>query len=317
MRAPMLRTAVSLLAWFAFLIAAVALAARFVPVVNHAVLVLASASPYLVLGAGLVVLPVLLTQSCWAAVPVLVLVVVMAALNASLFTGRAAEQGIPIRVLTANLREGAADPAALTALARERADLLIAQELTPELAGQLNGLEAEFPYRALEPAPVASGVGIWSRYPIVQSSRNPGYELGMVSASVRVPGVTNDVVVLAAHLVGPWPQAIDDWRRELAKLPETLCATADAARGAVIVAGDLNATIDMQPFRRLLQNGFANAAEQSAAGFVRTFPADESVPPLIGIDHILTYKSSASDMHTVRIPGTDHLGLTATIHVQG
>lgn len=313
----MVRTAVFLLAWFAFLIASVALAARFVPVVNHAVLLLAALSPYLVIGAGLLVLPVLITQWSWIAVPVLVIVGVTAALNTPLFIGRAAEEGIPIRVLTANLREGAAEPAALATLACDRADVFVAQELTPELAGQLDVLETEFPYRALDPAPSAGGVGIWSRYPIVQSSRNPGYLLGMVSATVRVPGASDDVIVLAAHLAGPWPQAIDDWRRELAKLPETLSATASAARGPVIVAGDLNATADMQPFRRLLRDGFADAAEQSGSGFVRTFPADDSMPPLIGIDHILTHDSWASDVRTVRVPGSDHLGLAATIYVRG
>jgi endonuclease/exonuclease/phosphatase (EEP) superfamily protein YafD len=313
----MARTVVFLLAWFVFLIAAVALTARFAPVVNHALLALAALSPYLIVGSGLLVLPILLTQWRWAAVPTLVIVAVTAALNAPLFVGRSAAQGIPIRVLTANLREGGADPTALAALARDHVDLLVAQELTPGLARQLSELEPEFPYRALDPAPFAGGVGIWSRYPIVQSSRNAGYKLGMVSASVRVPGAANDVVVLAAHLVGPWPQAIDDWRRELAKFPETLSATAGTAPGAVIVAGDLNATNDMQPLRELLRDGFANAAEQSAAGFVRTFPADESAPPLIGIDHILTYKCSASDLRTVRVPGSDHLGVAATISVPG
>ena len=139
----------------------------------------------------------------------------------------------------------------------------------------------------------------------------------MVTASVRVPGASNDVVILTVHVVGPWPQAIDGWRQELANFPETISATAHAAPGAVIVAGDLNATVDMQPYRRLLRDGFNDAAEQSGAGFLRTFPADESIPPLIGIDHILTYKSSASDMHAVRIPGSDHLGLNATVHVPG
>ena len=57
------------------------------------------------------------------------------------------------------------------------------------------------------------------------------------------------------------------------------------------------------------------AAEQSGAGLTPTFPANTSTPPLIGIDHILTFNSSANDAHAVRIPGSDHLGVSATVHL--
>jgi endonuclease/exonuclease/phosphatase (EEP) superfamily protein YafD len=83
----------------------------------------------------------------------------------------------------------------------------------------------------------------------------------------------------------------------------------------VIVAGDFNATVDMKPFRRLLHNGFRDAAEQSGAGLVATYPADSAIPPLIGIDHILTFNSTARDARSVRIPGSDHLGVMAYVDV--
>ncbi len=54
---------------------------------------------------------------------------------------------------------------------------------------------------------------------------------------------------------------------------------------------------------------------QAGAGLTPTTPADASVPPSIGIDHILTFQSSAIDVRTVRKPGSDHLSLIATIHV--
>jgi len=44
-------------------------------------------------------------------------------------------------------------------------------------------------------------------------------------------------------------------------------------------------------------------------------PADSAITPLIGIDHILTYNSSATGAQTVRIPRSDHLGLIATVHI--
>jgi endonuclease/exonuclease/phosphatase family metal-dependent hydrolase len=71
----------------------------------------------------------------------------------------------------------------------------------------------------------------------------------------------------------------------------------------------------MAPFRNLLTNGFSDAAAQSGAGITRTFPADSSVPPLLGIDHVLTYNATATDVQTVRVPGSDHLGLLAMIRL--
>jgi len=309
----MFRAAILLLAWFAFMIAAVAVSARFVPVVNHAVLELSALSPYLISAMGLLVLPVLFTPWKWASVPTFVLVVVMVAFRFTLGPGSGSHpHDVPVRVLTANVFEGAADPDALIAAARNHADILVLQELTPELAASLSVLNPEFPYHSVAARPYAAGVGIWSRYPISTSSRNPNYVLGMITASIRVPGASADVTVVTVHLVGPWPQPIDGWRKEIAQLPETLRATVAASRGAVIVAGDLNATVDMRPFRQLLTDGFATAR---GAGLVRTWPGNSAMPPFLGIDHILTRNAVATDLKSVRVPGSDHLGLSATVHV--
>ena len=136
----------------------------------------------------------------------------------------------------------------------------------------------------------------------------------MISAHVSIPDTQQGTVFVATHLPGPWPNDIGPWREEIHSLTATLADIKAQANGrAVIVAGDFNATYDMVPFRNLLTNGFANAAEQSGAGITRTFPADQKLPPLIGIDHILTYNATATDVQTVRVPGSDHLGLLATI----
>ena len=316
----MLKATVYLLAWFGFLVAAVAFAARFVPVINHTVLIVAALSPYLVIGAAAFALLLLLGQRSWWAVGPALLCAAALAVQLPLYinAGRIPPDSVAIRVLTANLHDGAADPEAVVSAARRDADLVVVQELTPELAADFGrlGLDSDFPYRAVEARRGAAGVGLWSRYPITGSSRDAGYELGLLTASLRVPGTSADTVVLAVHLVGPWPQPIDGWRGEISRFPDNLRAAATAAgSGAVIVAGDFNATSDMQPFRRLLRGGFADAVGQSGAGFTPTFPANRSVPPLIGIDHILTLNSTVGEVRTVRVPGSDHLGLTALISV--
>lgn len=307
-------------AWLAFVIASAALVARFMPVTNHVILFLTAFSPYLMAGAGVSAVLLLLARQRWTARAAMVLTAVVVSVELPLFIGsnRVPELSVPVRVLTANLRLGRADPAALVAIARERADLLAVQELTPELANSLiqQGIEQHFRYRVLDARPYAAGVGIWSRHRIVRSGQIPGYTLGAVRADIRVPDAADDVIAVSIHLVGNWPQPIDTWRDEITKLSGTLESVAGGAGGAAaVVAGDLNATFDMQPFRRLLRNGIRDAAEQSGAGLTRSIPAETAVPPLVGIDRILTLNSSATNVETVRIPGSDHLGLSATVHI--
>lgn len=316
----MSHTVLYIAAWFAFLIALGGLAARYMPVTNHTILVGAALSPYLIAFALLSAFLLLITRQWWTASAALMLAAIAVVVELPLFVGsnRIPADSAPIRVLTANLYEGAAEPRALAAIASGRADVLVLEELTPGVAGSLtdHGLDSTFPYSVVDARTGSAGVGIWSRYPIVRSSRIAGYRLGMVSAVVRPPHVAEDFVVLAVHVAGPWPQRINSWYEELAMLPQTMSEiAATAGEGAAIVAGDFNSTFDMKPFRRLLHNDFRDAAEQSGAGFTPTYPANSAAPPLIGIDRILTHNSSATDAHTVRLPGSDHLGFVATIHV--
>lgn len=309
--------AVDLLAWFAFLIAAVALVVRFLPVVNHGTLGLTALSPYLTIGAGNgAALLLLINRRRWAAAVSLVLVAAAVTIQLPRFIPTGDRDGVAVRVVTANLHESQADLASVVALARSEADVLVVQELKPALARQLSVLSSDFPYRALATNDSPGGIGIWSRYRLANSARVSGYELGMFRATIAIPGVAVNPVVLGAHVVGPWPQPIDLWRNEIARLRGTLDDMAGAAgSGAVIVAGDLNATTDMLPFRLLLENGYLDTAEKAGAGFNPTFPANSVVPPLLGIDHILVRNGAASDVKTVEIPGTDHLALIATIHL--
>ena len=284
---------------------------------NHPILLIAAFAPYLAIAAAVLAVPLLFTRHRLIATAALGLALAVIAWQVPLYigSGRPPADTIGIRVLTANLRDGSANAQALAALSRNT-DLLIVQELSAELADDLAGLESEFPYRVLDPRPHAAGAGVFSRYPIVRSSRDDGYVLGLLTLTVRPPGSASDVTVLNVHLAGPYPQPIDRWRQEIAALRTTMSEEPNGTgREAVIVAGDFNASLDMRPFRQLLRDGFTEAREHSGAGLLPTFPADRMWPPLVGIDHILTLNAATTDVRTERIPGTDHLGLRATVHV--
>ncbi len=109
---------------------------------------------------------------------------------------------------------------------------------------------------------------------------------------------------------------VDDWRYGMAGAKAKLDNYATAAGpAAVIIGGDYNSTPDMRQFRDLLTDGYHDAVEQSGAGFAPTFKADSWLPPVITIDHVLTRNAVASMIRTVKIKGSDHRSLLATIRV--
>lgn len=322
-----MRILATLLGLLGLAVALVAFAARYLPITGHPSLIVAAASPYLAVAAPVAVLLLvlgrrwLLTVVALATTVALLLVYVpryLAPSDADLAPSDADVAAVDVRVLTTNLGMGQADPPALVALASDTADIVAVQEMTQEAADGLSeaGMDAVFPYRVVLPAPLASGIGIWSRHPIVNSGRIDGYALPMLGTRVRIPGVVVDTTVLSIHLAAPWPQPIDTWLYDIAQMPDTLTEVGrDAGAGAVIVAGDFNATADMAPFRRLLATGYGDAAADAAAGLARTYPGRGSRPPLLGIDHVLTKNASAATARTVDVPGADHRGLLATVRV--
>ncbi|MDT5184657.1 MAG: hypothetical protein QOI29_2815 [Mycobacterium sp.] len=230
----------------------------------------------------------------------------------------ATTEDVRLRVISANLRNGQAEAQHLVSLVRDQTDVLAVQELTPAEVDRLSaaGIDVTFPYRWLDASGGAEGVGLWSRFPLDATRRIGGYTFAMVSAQIRVPGVSIDPTIVVVHLPGPWPQPIDSWRGDISLLPATLKEVAErAGAGCAIAAADLNSTMDMRPFRTLLNDGYRDAAEQSGSGLQPTFPGDSRLPPLITIDHILTRNCTATSLRTMKIPGSDHRGIVATVMI--
>jgi endonuclease/exonuclease/phosphatase (EEP) superfamily protein YafD len=316
---PTIRIAATIGALAALVAAAIGLAIRYVPITSHVTLIIAVASPYLMLGAPVGALLCLLARRWLMAAVAAALTAALVAVQGPLFVGEpTSDGGVALRVMSANLYYGQADAAALVRTASEGADVLAVQELTHEEVARLSaaGLDEVFPHRALDARDLASGVGLWSRYPITTSARIADFELPMISARIRVEGVATDPTILVVHMSGPWPQPIDDWVRDMDRMPETMRQTSTSAgRGCVLIAGDFNSTFDMRPFRRLLSGGYRDATEQSGAGLLRTYQANAKAPPYMGIDHVLTNRCTATSADTVALPGSDHAGLVAAVDV--
>lgn len=228
-----------------------------------------------------------------------------------------------LRVLSSNIRNGEADAASLVGLAEQTADVIVVVELTPEAVARMSqaGIGRSFPHSRLIPAPLAGGIGIWSRYPVSPLPLAEHPSATVPAILVRLPGAASDTVVVAVHVKSPLAggrNTVGDWRGGLTHVKDQLARLANSAgAGSVIVAGDFNATPDVRQFRDLLTGGYRDCVEQLGAGFTATFPADRPYPPLFGIDHILTRNAAALSIGTVRVAGSDHLALLGSVAVSG
>ena len=181
------------------------------------------------------------------------------------------------------------------------------------------GIDEVFPYSVLIPGPDAGGIGLWSRFPVDAVSPGARRSFAIVAARVRVPGVRAEPLVASVHVFSPVASQKDTvagWESSIGGVRAVLDDFAAAAGdGTVIVAGDFNSTSDMRQFRNLLTNGYHNAADQTGAGFVPTFPADSWLPPALEIDHVLTRGATATSLTALTVPGSDHRALLTTVHI--
>jgi endonuclease/exonuclease/phosphatase (EEP) superfamily protein YafD len=215
----------------------------------------------------------------------------------------------PLTVASLNVRAGAAD---LSDVVDETAgsDVVSFVEAPPEWVDALPlEFREAFPYAVGAPLQASSGSIIFSRYPITSSEALPASSFQQWSAVVDTPQL-GPLRVVAVHPCNPfcgpglWTAEHTELRHWLARQDDT----------PTVVAGDFNAVDDHAPMRDLYADGWRSAADLAGAGYIRTYPADQRIPPLIGIDHILVDgRLTATEFSTFDVPGTDHLGVRAVI----
>ncbi|WP_433335069.1 endonuclease/exonuclease/phosphatase family protein [Spirillospora sp. CA-294931] len=226
--------------------------------------------------------------------------------------GEPAAKGPVVRVLTANVYFGEADPARLADLVRrDRVDVLSIQELPPHAVERYEsaGLSALLPHKVIDPRDGAAGSGLYSRHPLRALPELPDTQLAMPRAELTLPG-GRTVEITAVHPVPPLAgRALRDWRHDLAVLP-----SASDGGTVRILAGDFNATFDHANFRRLVGRGYADAADRAGAGLKPTW--GQAPRPLLTIDHVLVDERCAVRKVEVHdLPGSDHNAVLAEIRL--
>ena len=224
--------------------------------------------------------------------------------------------GVGLRVMTANMLHGGADPATIVALVRDSDVAVLAlQEFTPDAQAALKeaGLEELLPYSSLAAEEDTSGSALYSRFPLsaTGATRNTG-GFQQAYATVQPPGA-GPLIVESAHPMAPFNlTAIPGWRADLENEPQ-----ADPSGPSRILLGDFNATLDHEPLRRLVAHGYRDAADAVGAGLIGTWgPYAGHMVPAVTIDHVLVDRRvGVRDVRVHRVPDSDHRAVIAALVV--
>ncbi|HEY9315627.1 endonuclease/exonuclease/phosphatase family protein [Williamsia sp.] len=272
----------------------------------------ASAVPWLLL-AGVPAIIILAVTRRWLTTALtVVLLGVGIWTQAPLFIAADAPSGERVVIVQSNIRLGEADVAELVGQVRAaKAHLLTVEELTPQALERIEktDLRSLLPYEFVVPGDGGVGTGIFSRYPLRKMAELNDFGLNNLRAEVDLPGAAN-TTVFAVHPIPPYPYEPWRWVEEMKRLRAITHAT---ATDRVIVSGDFNSTWDHKQFRDLLTDGFADATEQSGAGWKMTYPTDRSYPPVIGIDHVISRGFTAVELNSFEIADADHRGLVVSL----
>jgi endonuclease/exonuclease/phosphatase (EEP) superfamily protein YafD len=213
-------------------------------------------------------------------------------------------------VMNLNMRKGSADPQQVANQANQ-ADVVILLESTPAALQRLKpfGWEQRFPYSVGDRDVHLSDSAIYSRFPLTDTVLLPETAFQQWATTAEVPQL-GPVRIIATHPCNPYCGG-NRWSAEHARL----VSTADANMNLpLVVAGDFNAVDDHGPMRALRREGLESATDLVGAGWLPTYPANRTLPPLLPIDHVLlNHFLTATSTQTFKVADTDHLGLLTTV----
>ena len=277
----------------------------------HPLVAIVAFTPYAALTAPIAIVVALALRRWLVALVALVAAVLLAVAVVPRGLGSAEEpvsDAPGLTVMTSNLYGGRADPERVVDLVRRhRVDVLVLQELTPEVLARLDraGLRSVLRHRSVEALPGGAGNGILSRYPVRRAQ--PWERPREPAVDVDVPSLDAPVRVRVVHPFPPLRRgSAHNWRGDLLDLPS-------APSGPAVIAGDFNATLDHQALRSVLDRGWQDAAAAVGEGWRAPWPVGRRVLGL-AIDHVLASRAlTVRGVSLHEIPGTDHRAVIARL----
>jgi len=244
--------------------------------------------------------------------------VVAAAVGAAIVVPRTvarpqpAADGPEVTVAVINVRRGLASADRIAQIVENTGiDILVTIELTDGLDAELQraGLAAALPQSVVSPTRATAGGGIYTTGTIAPLSP-PAVSGDTPDVTITLAGGTK-LQVTSTHPVPPiGPDRTQRWRDGLDRIgppPDGQPA---------LVVGDLNATLDHDTLRDVLDLGWRDAAREAGAGLSATYDGilDGSPGVPMALDHILVSPTIAvEDVRTYDVDGTDHRLLVADL----
>ncbi|GIH13556.1 endonuclease/exonuclease/phosphatase family protein [Rugosimonospora africana] len=276
-------------------------------------------TPYAAVASVVPLALALATGWWWAAGVTAATAVVLAACVVPRMVGRPERrEGVALRVLTANVLLGQADPDALVGLVGQHGpDALAIQEYTPEFARKLTaaGLDGLLPYRVVDAQPGGHGSALYSRHPLTATGSRVGAGgYRSTVGTLEVPG-GQAVLVESAHPPAPYAaHQLAYWLTGQAALDR---ATPDGPLR--LLAGDFNSTLDHAALRALIRSGYRDAASVVGRGGTPTWRGywhglPRTRMPGVTLDHVLADRRIGIRAVVVcSLPGSDHRPLFAEL----
>ncbi|WP_018529367.1 endonuclease/exonuclease/phosphatase family protein [Streptomyces sp. HmicA12] len=221
--------------------------------------------------------------------------------------------GVPVsgvRVLASNVQFGRGTHALIDTITRHDPDIVFVEECDYACQDTLarDSLKTAYPYRRAVRAGGSEGSLILSVFPLKAAPAVAG-TMGMPGAVADVRG--HAVRLQLVHPMPPLPGQVGVWRTELGRLR----GVAAARDGAMIMAGDFNATQDHAAFRRILDAGaLRDAARIDGVSRTPSWPSSAPGPLGTQIDHVLVSDGfSAEAVRFLRLAETDHRAVLADL----
>ena len=218
-----------------------------------------------------------------------------------------------LRIMTANLWNGAADPASLAELLEAlRPDVLAVQELSHE---QAEAIATVLPHGVLEPREDHHGMGIaLARAARIRRIGLPGRAARAARlcpkdwSGLLAPLEVMNVHIWAPHIAPFWRT----WSHRRGQLRGLLRYLAEEPRSNRLVCGDFNATPSWPLYRRVavpLDDLALRHARRIGEQPRRTWGPWAGSPRLLRIDHAFARGLEPLDVRVVPVPGSDHSAL--------
>lgn len=188
------------------------------------------------------------------------------------------------------------------------ADVILFSEYTAEHQSVLRAhpIAATYPHKVERDGSFASGIALWSKYPIAENRRPSTVHSTL---DLLMDGPDGPIRIFGVH--PPTPIfSFDGWIADL----ETFGKLGSAATEPTLIVGDFNASYWHPVFRDLLRRGLSDAHTTHGQGLSNSWPTDKFFPAFVRLDHALTGNGLVStSVQDFTVPGSDHLGFVVSV----